>query len=187
MTAFRMRYSGGDKVAKGHVGPVSRQWMRVSFLLPCLIVWQGATETHPQVKDKMDGKALAYVLAKRGCTQEDAPALEIYFSRTKFNGTGEPEPPYLRFEISSSSRDPVTPGTYVLSGLRKEPGKARRIVRGEFVEMGYGGIWVNGTIVLDEVSPSREVKGRYDVTSPSGLHLSKSFLTEYLSGAAMCG
>ena len=162
--------------------------MCMSFILTCLMACLCVSDAQgPTGKDKMNEHSLVYVLAKRGCTQEDAPALEIYFSRAKFNGTGDPEPPYLRFEISSSSREPVTPGTFVLSALRREPEKAGRIVRGEFVEAGHEGVWVKGTIVLDEVAPGSEVKGRYDVTAPGGLHLRNSFRTEYLSGAAMCG
>lgn len=164
-------------------------WMCVSFMLTFLMVASPCVSDaqEPSEKAKMNERALVYVLAKRGCTQEDAPALEIYFSRTKYNGGGEPKPPYLRFEISSSSRDPVMPGTHFLSGLQREPEKVERIVRGEFVETGHNGVWLKGTIVLDEVVPGGKVRGRYDVTGPGGLHLRNSFRTEYLGGPAMCG
>src|SRR5690348_18443649 len=95
--------------------------MCLSFILiflmacPCVSNAQG-----PSRKGKMNEDALLYVIAKRGCTQEDAPALEIYFSRTRYSGVGDPKPPYLRFEISSSSIDPLKPGTLVLSGLQRE-------------------------------------------------------------------
>jgi hypothetical protein len=48
-----------------------------------------------------------YAFATRGCTQEDAPALEIYFTEAPFKGDGTPAPPYLRIEIASRPNETI--------------------------------------------------------------------------------
>ncbi len=41
-----------------------------------------------------------HAVARRGCTQEDARALEVYLTRARYEGEGEPAPPYARMEIA---------------------------------------------------------------------------------------
>jgi hypothetical protein len=44
-----------------------------------------------------------YAVAQRGCTQEDAPAMEIYLTEALFSGEGTPSGPYIRVEMAWAS------------------------------------------------------------------------------------
>src|SRR4051812_15926247 len=67
----------------------------------------------PAGENKLE-QAFPHAFAKRGCTQEDAPALEIYLTKTALNGAGEPSPPYIRVEISSSPTEVIGPASMSL-------------------------------------------------------------------------
>src|ERR1700759_4464218 len=67
-----------------------------------------------------------YAFATRGCTQEDAPALEIYFTEAQFKGDGTPAPPYLRIEIASRVNETIAPLSAELMPLRRAPARQRR-------------------------------------------------------------
>src|SRR5690348_14649052 len=47
-------------------------------------------------------QSFPHAFARRGCTQEDAPALEIFLTKVPFSGIGDPPPSYIRVELSSS-------------------------------------------------------------------------------------
>jgi hypothetical protein len=123
----------------------------------------------------------------RGCTQEDAPALEIYLTRAPFDGRGEPPEPYIRVEISSSATETITRGTFRLSPLRRDPDAAGRVVRAELVEPGHDPIWLTGTIVLSKAAPGRRISGRLDVKTPDGKNLPGDFTAEYINRTSVCG
>jgi hypothetical protein len=127
-----------------------------------------------------------HVFATRGCTQEDAPALEIYFTQTPFSGSGEPAPPYIRVEISSSPSEIIETVSLQLIQMRRDPTKPGRIARAEFAEAGRAQIWLSGTIALNEAAPGRQVSGQYDFATPAGRR-SGSFSAEYPKGGAVCG
>ena len=132
-------------------------------------------------------QAFPHAYAMRGCTQEDAPALEIYFTRTPFAGGGDPSPPYIRFEISSLPSETIGPVSLALIPLRRDPTKPGRIARAELVETLRDRTWLSGTIALNEAAPGRPVSGRYDVAMPSGRRLGASFTAEYSNRSAVCG
>jgi hypothetical protein len=192
MMVFRMRCSDGrvDRIRWTRADFSVGRLLRASFahFVVLFVALSSVSDAQvPPLKNKMDEKGLVYVAAKRGCTQEDAPALEIYFTRAQYNGVGDAEPPYLRFEISSSPRETLTAGSYVLSGLRREEGKTGRIVRGELVRTEHDMVWLTGTIELEEAVPGKQVRGRYDVRAPGGPRLINSFRAEYSSNIALCG
>ena len=128
-----------------------------------------------------------YPVARRGCTQEDAPALELVLTAKPFSGLGDPAPPYLHFEISSTPRETIRAGTYALMPLRRDESKPIRIVRGALVQSNHDSDWLTGSITLDEVIPGQEVSGRYDVATNSGKHFSNKFLAVYVQRINVCG
>lgn len=137
--------------------------------------------------DKKLAEDFPHAFAMRGCTQEDAPALEIYFTQTPFTGAGDPSPPYIHVEISSSPSETIAPVTLELIQMRRDPTRPGRIVRAELVEPGHDPIWLSGTILLNEAVPGRHVSGHYDVTTPVGRRLNSSFIAEYSKRTAVCG
>lgn len=137
--------------------------------------------------DKNMEQVFAYSFAMRGCTQEDAPALEIYLTQTPFKGAGNPSPPYIRFEISSSPNEAIASVTLELIQLRRDPTRPGRLVRAEFVERGHDPVWLSGTVALSEAVPGRHVSGRYNVTTPSGRRWNGSFIAAYSNSPTVCG
>jgi hypothetical protein len=137
--------------------------------------------------DKKMEQAFTYSFAMRGCTQEDAPALEIYLTKSPFTGTGNPSTPYIRFEISSSANEAIAPVSLELIQLRRDPTRRGRIVRAEFVERGHDPVWLSGTIGLSEAAPGRHVSGHYDVTTSRGRRWSGRFIADYSNRSTVCG
>jgi len=125
--------------------------------------------------------------AMRGCTQEDAPALEIYLTRSPFAGTGDPSPPYIHIEISSSPQETIAPITLTLIQMRRDPTKPGRVARAELVEAERSRVWLSGTLTLIEAAPGRKVSGHYDVTTPAGKRLESGFSADYSTRSAVCG
>lgn len=137
--------------------------------------------------DKKLEQTFPHAFAKRGCTQEDAPALEIYLTQTPFTGAGDPSPPYIRVEISSSPSETMNSLSLNLIQMRRDPTRPGRIVRAELVESRRNSIWLSGTIALNEATPGGHVSGHYDVTTPDGRRLDSSFTAEYSKRPAVCG
>jgi hypothetical protein len=128
-----------------------------------------------------------YAFATRGCTQEDAPALEIYFTEAPFKGDGTPAPPYLRIEIASRPNETIASLSVELTPLRRDPTKPVRLVRAELTETEKKTTWLAGKIDLKEAVPGATVSGHFDFTSPAGAVFSRSFSAPYSNRSAVCG
>ena len=126
------------------------------------------------------------VRAQRGCTQEDAPATEIIFFAQQ-TAAGEPAAPYVRIEISGSSRERIGPATFRLMPLRRSSGERGRIVRAELVQKPGSSTWLQGTIAIRSDDPGTAIAGRVDLVSPKGGAWSRSFSAPYVPRQAICG
>ncbi len=93
--------------------------------------------------------AFPFATATRGCTQEDAPALEIYLTHAAYDGAQEPSPPYLRIEIASTPAEPLRRAPMTLVPLRREAFSAP-IVRAEYVGLKREHAWLAGTVTLTD-------------------------------------
>lgn len=168
-------------------GPPFRLLAAVLSACPALLVIAACAQTPPAGAMQLPPE-FPHIFAKRGCTQEDAPALEIYLTRVPYRGKGDPAPPYLRFEISLSPREAIAaPVVLELMPLRRDPARAGRIVRAEHVDRQHRSTWLNGAITLDSATPGKTVTGRFDVSAPGGPHWSAAFTAEYSSHPAVCG
>lgn len=123
----------------------------------------------------------------RGCTQEDAPALEIYLTHDAYNGEGEPSPPYVHIEISSSANEElISPVSLRLIGGRRDPAKPGRIARAQLVEKEQQPVWLSGTVSLTALR--REwVEGHFEIDMPASKPWRKHFKAAYRNQASMCG
>jgi hypothetical protein len=143
-------------------------------------------QTAPAGAETLD-ETLTHVFATRGCTQEDAPALEIYLTQNPFAGAGEPAQPYIRIEISSPVDETIRSVSLELIQMRRDPAKPGRIARAELVEPSKDRVWLSGNIMLNEAAPGLQVSGQYDFTTPAGLTLKRSFTTNYSKRNVVCG
>lgn len=128
-----------------------------------------------------------YAVARRGCTQEDAPALELILTKAPFDGVGDPAPSYIRVEISSSPGERIGSSTFELIQARRDPNRTARIVRAELVEAARAPVWMSGTVVLTEAVPGERVSGRYAFTAPGRPRFDSSFTATYSAKAVTCG
>jgi len=131
-------------------------------------------------------EAFHHAIARRGCTQEDAPALEIYLTNTPFDGVGDPLPPYIRIEVSSSPEETLGPVSLTLIQIRRDPTKPGRIARAQLVGVGNVNHWLVGNVTLTEAVPGGDVSGRYEFTTPTG-KLGGRITAKFVKRAAMCG
>jgi len=128
-----------------------------------------------------------FAFATRGCTQEDAPALEIYFTEAPFKGDGTPAPTYLRIEVASRLNETIASLSAELSPLRRDPAKQGRLVRAELMEAGPKSTWLSGKLELKEAKPGSSVSGSLHFTSPAGAVFSRDFSAPYSNRPAVCG
>jgi hypothetical protein len=128
-----------------------------------------------------------HAYATRGCTQEDAPALEIYLINTALGKAKEPPRPYIRFELSSSATEPIPQGSFELSGLSRDPKKMGRIVRGELAEPGRNSVWLSGSLTIEISETGKQVRGQYQVKAPDGRSWKDTFVAEYSYRQTFCG
>jgi hypothetical protein len=128
-----------------------------------------------------------HALARRGCTQEDAPALEIYLTRVPFSGEGDPPPPSIRIEISSPVSESIPRGTFRLSPLRRNTAVPGRIVRAMLEEEGKGLVWLTGSVMIGGPTSTDRVTGRFDVSVPGGKKWSGTFAADYSKRTSVCG
>ena len=129
-----------------------------------------------------------YALATRGCTQEDAPALEIILTEKRFNGRGEPAPPYLRLELAWDTPGKLANKRFNLIPLtrtRAEFGAA--IVRAEYHQARTGAVFLQGTLQLGRVAPGAGVDGSYRATLPDGRVLEGKFSAVWRESSSVCG
>lgn len=129
-----------------------------------------------------------YSAAVRGCTQEDAPALELYFTVAPFDGAGEPTAPYLRVEVAAAPTEVLSGATLnLIPSLRRGAGQSGRIARAELVAVAHTETWLSGTVVLDQAKPGQDVAGHYDLTAPDGRRLTHAFHALWNPRPTVCG
>jgi hypothetical protein len=157
--------------------------VRTGFVILTIVVCAQAASSSAETLEQ----TFPHVFAMRGCTQEDAPALEIYLTQTPFAGAGDPAPPYIRIEISSPPDETIQSVSLKLIQVRRDPARPGRIARAELVELGKDRVWLSGAITLDEAAPGRHVSGQYDFTTPAGLPLNRSFKADYSKRNVVCG
>jgi len=129
-----------------------------------------------------------YALATRGCTQEDAPALEIILTEKRFTGRGEPTSPYLRLELAWDTPDKLANKRFnlmPLSPTRRELGAA--IVRAEYHQARNRAVFLQGTLQLGRVAPGAGIDGSYRATLPDGSVLNDKFSAVWHDSSSVCG
>jgi len=133
------------------------------------------------------GEGFQFAVARRGCTQEDAPAIEIFLSRSKYVGSKDPPPPpYIRIELSSTSVESISDVTVQLVPLSRETGSTGRIARAELVDDEGRHQWLSGVLQIASLKPNEQVAGRYDFASELR-PIKGSFRASIFRHQALCG
>ena len=141
----------------------------------------------PVSSGSLEQLRLDHAVVRRGCTEEDAPALEIFLTGALFDGVGDPQPPFIRIEIGASAGERLTAVTLALQPLRRVAALNSRIARAEFVPDLGNRLRLSGTVTLDEVTPGSRARGRYHIKLPGGRRFTGQFSGPYLPTAAWCG
>ncbi len=136
-----------------------------------------------------EGEAFPYAIARRGCTQEDAPALEVYLSKEPFDGRGLPRVPYLRLEVAWADWPQITGRSLVLMPLsRSGLDPKQHVVRAELNEEEQKPpTWLAGSLVLRSVEADRRVSGSYDLRRPDGRIIRGMFEAGWQRSRPGCG
>jgi hypothetical protein len=127
-------------------------------------------------------------VARRGCTQEDFPALEIYVTPRRFEGKGDPEAPYIRIEIAGREFQRLVGPPMVLSPLRrKDHDPAIPLVRAEWRASEKRTEFLDGTLTLESVVAERLVRGSYSFVSRDGARWTGAFKARWVQAPGGCG
>ncbi|MEP6920719.1 MAG: hypothetical protein ABI967_06310 [bacterium] len=143
-----------------------------------------------------DSKDFAHAIAQRGCTQEDAPALEIYLTSSRYDGAGVPAGRYIHIEVAGRDwQDLLNRDLALLPLSRVGSDRMKPLVRAERVmpEQRQGGdgekrksAWLRGTLKLSKVVADKEVEGSYNFTGGDG-RLKGNFKASWRKGRGGCG
>jgi hypothetical protein len=127
--------------------------------------------------------------ARQGCTQEDLPATEIYLANSMRSGSGEPEPPFLRIELSGAAAPVELRRTFALTGLRRDAAVTRGGFARAALHLRGGAIeWLTGSIEVALANHAgARVVGNYRFTDSAGHEWAGKFEARVISGAATCG
>jgi hypothetical protein len=130
-----------------------------------------------------------YAVARRGCTQEDAPALEIYLTKERWDGRGEPASPFVRFEVAWTDWAQISDSSLALVPLSRQGiDRRQHVVRGELkLAEGKSSSWLTGRIVLKRVEMNRRAEGSYDLVGPDKGSLLGSFNAVWIESSGGCG
>jgi len=141
------------------------------------------------VAARADSVGLGHAVARRGCTQEDAPALELYLSRASYDGspTAEPTEPYLRVEVAWGAWTRPGGESLRLVPLDRRAERQAPVVRAEWHAGRAAPVWLHGTLRLRRVEVGRRVVGSYAFEGPAGDRLSGRFTAAWVEARGGCG
>jgi hypothetical protein len=135
-----------------------------------------------------DADRFPYAAAGRGCTQEDAPALEIYLTSQPFSGPDLPAPPLIRIEVAWDDWMRLREREIPMSPLsRRSRDPQQPLARAELEQPSTSPVWLGGTIRLMVVEPDRRVVGAYALSAPDARAWSDGFEAHWLDRRPVCG
>jgi hypothetical protein len=127
-------------------------------------------------------------VARRGCSQEDAPALEVYLTRARFEGGAEPARPYIRLEVAGRDYTALLGKPVDLAPLsRAGRDPLKPLARAEYYGEGSTHQWLRGSITLQRVEPDRSVEGSYELKGVADHEWAGKFSAPWIASAGGCG
>jgi hypothetical protein len=136
----------------------------------------------------LESSGFTYAVAMRGCTQEDAPALEIYLTQQPYRGQGFPDHPYLRIEVAGRDWGQLVRRDLDLSPLSRHDTDVRKpLVRAEVNRDRRPAIWLRGVLRLERIKADAEVEGSYRFMESDGREWAGVFKADWVVRSAGCG
>jgi hypothetical protein len=146
----------------------------------CVGAWIGVVAATPTVD-------FPEAVARRGCSQEDAPAVEVYLTRARFDRAGEPPRPYIRLEVAGRDQTALIGQPIDLAPLsRAGRDPAKPLARAEYYAEGTAHQWLQGSITLQRVEPDRLFEGSY-VLKGTDHEWTGTFSARWMASAGGCG
>jgi hypothetical protein len=139
---------------------------------------------------RRDTIELRHAAARRGCTQEDFPALELLLSEDRYDdATQEPAVPYVRVEVTWNAWHRIDGQPLALVALSHRPAdRTEPFARAEWHgARGAPTLWLRGTIRLRRVEIGRRVVGVYSFQGPAGKRISGRFTAPWVTDRGGCG
>ncbi|MGA2270371.1 MAG: hypothetical protein ABSH44_18005 [Bryobacteraceae bacterium] len=135
-----------------------------------------------------DSVTFPHALARRGCTQEDAPALELFLTREAFDGKNEPRKPYLHMEIAWGDFSKLVGKDLDLIPLnRNESDRSKPLVRAEVASEQGAPVWLSGQLRLSRVEVDKRVEGSYQFLAPDQTVWKGQFKARWVAAQQRCG
>jgi len=135
-----------------------------------------------------DSAAFPNALARRGCTQEDMPAIELFLTRESFDGNAEPRKPYLHVEVAWGDFTRLTGRDLELVPLkREEKHRSLPLVRAELAGEQGSPVWLSGQLRLTHVEVDKRVEGSYRFLAPDKSVLKGEFKARWVGTQQRCG
>jgi hypothetical protein len=135
-----------------------------------------------------DPAAFPHGLARRGCTQEDIPALEVYLTRESFDGKHEPRKPYLHIEMAWGEFSKLVGRDLDLIPLKREEShRALPLVRAELAGAQGSPVWLSGQLRLTRVEVDKAVEGSYRFVAPDKTTVKGEFKARWGGTGRPCG
>ena len=128
-------------------------------------------------------------VAMRGCTQEDAPALEIYLTCSPYTGTDLPDQPFIHIEVGGRDWQRLIGKDLELLPLsRTGISREKPLVRAELkLKQEQQSFWLNGALRLTKVEPDTQVIGSYDFAGPDQQKWKGDFRANWIKRPGGCG
>lgn len=134
-----------------------------------------------------DSAAFPNALARRGCTQEDGPALEVLLTGAPFDGKDEPPKPYLRIEIEWGDFSRLRGKQIELIPLSRHGADPKKTVVRAELAAGGAPVWLSGTVCLKLVDIGKRVEGEYQFAAPDKSVWAGKFKARWVAARHTCG
>jgi hypothetical protein len=132
--------------------------------------------------------SFSYSAAMRGCTQEDAPALEVYLAPAPAPPSALDTTRHIRLEIGWGNwRDLVAKDVELLPLARSDANRSKPLVRAFFRDSTGRTEWLRGTLRLAAVEEGSTVRGTYDFIGAGQRALRGTFQAPWIQRSVICG
>ena len=148
---------------------------KVAVVLVCTLV----------MTDVSADNKFPYAAARGGCTQEDAPALELLFTQVPFSRRGLPTQPFIRIEISWG--DWGIGEDLMLGNPARRSSDERTIARAKLSRDSRTSVWLEGTVGLTQIEVDHHVAGHYQFIEPGAANWRGTFEAGWIEGGHGCG
>jgi hypothetical protein len=132
---------------------------------------------------------LSVATARRGCTEEDLPAVLIFLSSEHPRSDSFPPKPFIKIEIATTNLFSLKGQELALIPLNRNEGpQGKRVVRAQWQSTESAKpIWLYGNMHIEDVDAAQRIRATYKFRGPSDEQLEGRFDAQWQSVASVCG